>query len=517
VRRSGSALLRAAVVAGLLAAVAIPAALATATPSRSSNAAARANVAAGSCESLTGLQLRNTTIDSAVVAPASETTPASCRVRASVTHPPAGDDVNIDIWMPVEGWNGRFQGVGGGGYAGSNPGSLAAPVANGYAAGSTDTGHVGGAFEGDFALDPDGGLNWQLIRDNAYLGVHEMTVVGKAVTAAFYGRQARRSYWNGCSTGGRQGLSEAQRYPQDYDGILSVAPAINWSRFIPAEFWPQLVMKETGNFLPQCKFAAFQAAAIEECDRVGDGATDSVIGDPGRCRFDARSLIGQSTECGTITASDAEIVNKIIAGARSSEGDFLWYGLAPGSPFDGLANTVTSDAVTTGAPFPIALTHIGIWLLQDPAWDWKTATYEQYDQLFTQSVEQYTSVIGTDNPDLRAFKRAGGKILIWHGWADQLIFPEGTIAYYERVQDVVGGTRETEEFARLFMAPGVYHCAGGPGPQPDDPLSQVVAWVEKGRAPKTLNGVRRDAGGTSSRRGRSACIRRSRVTRAVAA
>src|SRR6185369_1080808 len=132
---------------------------------------------------------------------------------------------------------------------GGSPQSLAGPVRQGYAAGSTDTGHVGGS--GGFVLDPNGRLNWQLIRDFAYLGIHEMTVVGKAVTAAFYGRSARYTYWNGCSTGGRQGLSEAQRYPDDYDGILSAAPAINWSRFIPAELWPELVMLRDGDFLPQ--------------------------------------------------------------------------------------------------------------------------------------------------------------------------------------------------------------------------------------------------------------------------
>lgn len=292
-----------------------------------------------------------------------------------------------------------------------------------------------------------------------------MTVVGKAVTAAFYGRPARYAYFNGCSTGGRQGLSEAQRYPEDYDGILSAAPAINWSRFIPAELWPQLVMLRDGNFLPQCKFEAFQAAAVQACDRVRDG----VIGDPSRCDFDPRTQIGKVTPCGAITAKDAAIVEKILAGPRTTTGEFLWYGLTPGTSFAGLARTVTTGDTATGAPFPIALTHIGIWLLQDPSWDWTTATYEHYDQLFVQSVEQYTSVIGTDNPDLRAFKRAGGKVVIWHGWADQLIFPQGTVNYYERVKAVMGGSQRTEDFVRLFMAPGVAHCAGGVGPLTGQP------------------------------------------------
>jgi hypothetical protein len=455
-------------------------------------AAARSETA-GSCQSLTALTLPNTTIDSATVAPASGTVPASCRVHASTTHPPAGDDVNIDVWMPLEGWNGRFQGVGGGGYSGGNPQSLVLPLSNGYAAAVTDTGHVGGS--GAFALDANGRLNWQLIRDNAYLGVHDMTLVGKAVTAAFYGRQARYAYWNGCSTGGRQGLSEAQRYPDDYDGILSAAPAINWSRFIPAEFWPQLVMLEAQDFLPACKFAAFQAAAIEACDEVGDGVRDGVIGDPAACRFDPSSLVGRSTPCGTITPADAAVVDRIMQGPRTADGQFMWYGLPPGAPFSGLAATVTSGDTTTGVPFPIAITHIGTWLLQNPQWDWTTASFEQFEQLFAQSVEEYTSVIGTDNPDLRAFRRSGGRVLIWHGWADQLIFPQGTIDYYQRVADFMGGSRRTEQFARLFMAPGVQHCAGGAGPAPADPLGALIAWVERGRAPRTLDAVLRDANG----------------------
>ncbi len=441
--------------------------------------------AAVSCESLAALALPHTTITSAATAPAADGLPATCRVHAVVTHPPAGDAVNIDVWMPVDGWSGRFQGAGGGGYAGGLPQALAGPVRQGYAAASTDTGHVGG--DGGFALDANGRLNWPLIRDFAYLGIHDMTVVGKAITAAYYGRPARFAYFNGCSTGGRQGLAEAQRYPDDYDGILSAAPAIHWSRFIPAELWPQVVMLAAGNSVPPCKLAHFRQAAIEACDLVGDGVRDGVIGDPARCRFDPRTQIGRTTPCGTITAGDAEIVARIAEGPRSSSGEFLWYGLAPGTAFAALANA--------GAPFPIAVTHLGTWVLQNPAWDWQTATPQLYEQLFVQSVEQYTDVIGTEDPDLRAFKRSGGKVLIWHGQADQLIFPQGAIHYYERVTDAMGGTAKTEDFARLFMAPGVAHCAGGAGPAPDNPLDALIAWVERGRAPQTLNGVRRDASG----------------------
>jgi hypothetical protein len=461
---------------------------------------------AASCESLKTLSLQNTVIESASITPASKIAaapgaraaevPATCRVHAAVLHPGANDSIGVDVWMPVEGWNGRFEGVGGGGYSGGNPNSMAGSVQDGYAAATTDTGHA--TMSGGFAIDANGHLNWTLIRDFSYVALHDLAVVGKAVTAAFYGSPAKYSYWNGCSTGGRQGLAEAQRYPEDYNGILSAAPAINWSRFIPAEFWPELVMLQEKDFVPQCKLTEFQSAALKACDVLGDGVADGVIGNPLECKFDSKVLIGTSTSCGTITAQDAAVVEKIFTGPRSTTGQFLWYGLTPGTSFAGLAGTNDKGGTTSGAPFPIALEHIRLWLLQNPTWDWTTATYDQFEQLFQQSVEEYTNVIGTDNPDLSEFKNTGGKLLIWHGLSDQLIFPQGTINYYDRMTRFMGGPTKTLDFARLFLAPGVGHCAGGPGPQPDKPFNTLVEWVEHGRAPAALNGVIRDKTGAAT-------------------
>jgi len=462
-------------------------------------------VATASCETLMTLSFPNTVIESASITPASTiaaapATPASavpttCRVHATVSHPGANDRIGIDVWMPIEGWNGRFEGVGGGGYSGGNPNSMAGPVRDGYAAATTDTGHPT-TSGGGFALDANGRLNWTMIRDFSYIGLHDLAVVGKAVTAAFYGSAAKYSYWNGCSTGGRQGLAEAQRYPEDYNGILSAAPAMNWSRFILAEFWPELVMLRDGDFVPQCKLTEFQAAALKACDTVGDGVADGVIGNPLECKFDPKVLIGTITSCGTITTQDAAVVDKIVTGPRSTTDQFLWYGLTPGTSFAGLAGTNSKGGTTSGAPFPIALDYIRLWLQQNPTWDWTTVTYEQFDQLFQQSVEEYTDVIGTDNPDLNEFKNKGGKLLIWHGLNDQLIFPQGTINYYDRITQFMGGPAKTRDFARLFLAPGVGHCAGGPGPQPDKAFNALVDWIEHGRAPGALNGVIRDKTGT---------------------
>jgi len=439
-------------------------------------AAANAQAPLRSCESLASFSMANTTIESAVAES------GVCRVTASVTHPPAGDRIRMWIGLPMTGWNGRFEGVGGGGFSGGNPNGIVAPVRQGYVAGSTDTGHEGGS--GSFALDATGHLNWMLIRDNAYLGIHEMTVTGKALVQAFYGRAPEHSYFNGCSTGGRQGLSEAQRYPADYDGILSGAPAINFTKLHIEQMWGNLVMKQLNDFVPRCKFVAASVAAVNACDGA-DGVTDGVIENPQACNYDPKQLVGTSTECGDFTAADAEVIRKIWQGPRRQDGSFLWYGLQRGADFMGLSSP--------GQPNPITMEWWRFFLTQNPQWDWKALTSELYEQYWEQSVEEFSAVIATDNPDLTAFRDRGGKIVLWHGWWDQLIYPEGTIDYYQRVQKQLG--ESTAKFARLFMAPGVSHCAGGPGPQPDRPFDAVVRWVEQGQAPDVLNAVRRDAGG----------------------
>ncbi|MEN3356426.1 MAG: hypothetical protein V7637_408 [Mycobacteriales bacterium] len=415
--------------------------------------------------------------------------PAFCDVvlsRASAD----GHPITVELWLPT-GWNGRFQGVGGGGYVcGVSYPALAAAIGDGYASASTDCGVQDPT--GGFALNPDGTLNLARIVDFSSAGIHDMTTAGKAVTAVFYGGQPRYSYFTGCSTGGREGLMEAQRYPADYDGILSAAPAINWTKFIPSELWPELVMLQANDFLPACKEAAFTAAAISACDPL-DGVTDGIISDLAACRWDPHALVGTQTPCGQITATDATVMARIWQGPTTPAGTRLWYGLERGASLAGLAGTSTSAAgVTTGLPFPIAVTYVASWLLQDPTWDWRTLTYPEFVALFTLSIRKYGRVIATDDPDLSGFRDRGGKVIMWHGLADQLIFPRGTVDYYQRVLRTMGGPRRTESFARLFLAPGVAHCGGGAGPAPANPLRSLVAWVEHRQAPDTLPATRVD-------------------------
>ncbi len=439
-----------------------------------------------SCESLTNFSLPNTTIDAAAPDPSN----GWCRVTATVTHPPANDRVKVWIGLPVTNWNGRFQGNGGGGFSGGSAGSLRDPVARGFAAGATDTGHEGSS--GSFALDANGRLNWPAIQDNAYLGIHDMTVVGKALTHAFYGKAPRYSYFVGGSTGGRQGLMAAQRYPDDYNGIVSACPAINWHRFLPADFWPQVVMVAASNFVPKSKLDAATAAAVTACDGL-DGVMDGVIDDPNRCAYDPKGLVGTRIGDGTFTEADADVIRKIWEGPRGQDGSFLWHGLARGTDLSALAGT--TGIPLKGKPFSIVQEWFQYFLLQNPKWEWTTMTPGGFQLLWKQSVEEYGDVFGTDDPDLTRFRDQGGKVIIYHGLADQLIPAAGTIDYYKRVQQRMGGAEPTAQFARLFLAPGVDHGFRGAGGTPTGLKEAIVRWVEDREAPEKLLAERRDARG----------------------
>jgi hypothetical protein len=441
------------------------------------------------------LHLADVTVDSAAMdtsgvhsAPSQQPLtglPSFCDVSVTQTDP-AGNPIHIDIWLP-ESWNGRFEGVGGSVYAcGPWYFEMAPAISAGYVAAATDCGVSPADLDtASWALNA-GRLDWPLIRDFAYSGIHDMTVVGKAVTRASYPSPLRFSYFNGCSTGGREGLTEAQRYPADYNGIVSGAPAINWTRFIPAEIWPQLVMDQSGDFLPACKEAAFTDAAVKAC------GTGGVISNPSACNWNPDELVGEVTPCGVITAQDAAVMTKIWQGPENARGKKLWYGPERGASLAGLAATYSGNGVTAGQPFPITVSWLGTWLQRNPSWNWRRLTYAQFDRLSQQSVREFSGIFASNNPDLSAFKQDGGKIIIWHGLSDQLIFPQGTVRYYRQVQRAMGRPRRTGSFARLFLAPGAAHCASGAGAapaEPAQPMDSLVNWVEKGKAPSTIPGT----------------------------
>jgi hypothetical protein len=440
---------------------------------------------------------------------------AFCRVQITVE-----PQIKIEVWLPPSAnWNHRFQAEGGGGYAGGISYSALAMAVTGnavtghFATASTDTGHPalgtangqGGANGaqggGGFALNPaNDTLNLGLIEDFASRSEHEMTVKAKAVIHAYYGESQKFSYWNGCSTGGRQGWMEAQRFPEDYDGILAGAPAFNWDRFIPAELWPELAMKlEVGAPVSQPKLNAVNTAAIKACDGL-DGVIDGVIDDPRQCHFDPHVLQcgapGAPSDGTCLTEQEADAVQQIWRGPRGKRGEFLWFGLEPGTSFAGLANS-TATLPPAPLPFPITTDHWRLWIEQDPSFDWRTLDIASFEEGFHDSQQKFHRVIGTDDPHLSGFRHRGGKIITYHGWTDQLIFPRGSINYFERVVDANGGLERVRDFDRLFMVPGMNHCAGGAGAvnfgqsgvvpvslDPDhDAILALQRWVEKGLAP----------------------------------
>lgn len=463
------------------------------------------------CEGLTATTLPGIAIDSATVnstgsadsegGPQITGLPEFCDVRAS-QHDRAGNEMHVRIWLPTRTWNKRFQAVGGGGFAcGLNYRSLlsaGAALKNGYSTASADCGVSKDARDGSFALGEDGSIDESVVEAFAHLGIHKMTVGAKAVTTAYYDRAPSYSYFNGCSTGGRQAMMEAQRYPTDYDGILAGAPAVNWTSFVTAEMWPQLVMNEAGNFMPECKGEAFSRAVVKACDPL-DGVTDEVIGNYADCRWSPAALVGHKTPCGPITKEDAAVMAEIWKGPHDSSGERLWHGLTPGTSlfgdyyrgfgWSGIGATTSEGGVADGLPFPISMSWYKHWLLRDPDWDWHTLDRESFEELFQRSREEFSDVMATDDPDLSEFRESGGKLLIWHGMVDDEIFPQGTIDYYERVVETMGAARGqdgVDSFARLFLAPGVAHCGGGAGPQPKDPFGDLVAWVEDDAAPESV-------------------------------
>ncbi|KAF9872480.1 feruloyl esterase b [Colletotrichum karsti] len=418
-----------------------------------------------------------------------------CNYTLTLNHHGADDVVFVSIWLPLDNWNGRFLATGGSGLAaGTFASAMTDPVSKGYAAGSTDAGltlnHTSDPNSGQWALNPDRSLNTVLLENFATRSIHEMALIGKAAVKAFYGVDPQHSYYSGCSQGGRQGYFAAEYSPEDFDGILANAPAINAPRLSPALFWPSVVM---GNIAtpPQCVFQRYQEAIIAECDPL-DGASDGLISAPEKCDFDTSKLIGEEVDCadtnGTVSITEdySVVVAKTLEGARTRSGEFLWYGNPPGAPFSGLANTKTENGVTVPVPFAPAEAWMRYFVSQDPDLDTASLTFAEFEQIFEESVERFTESLGSDNTDLTDFKKAGGKLLTWHGMADSLITHRGTMLYWDRLQTKMGGPGVVDEFYRVFLAPGAGHCAGGYGPVPVDPLSILVDWVEKGEVPDTL-------------------------------
>lgn len=416
---------------------------------------------------------------SAVNVAATATVPAFCQVDFTYSDVP-GQNIKLRVGLPLPGaWNGRLRSLGGGGYVGS-VGSVTASIQEGYVGSSTDSGHVGGS--GSFVLNPDNSLNVRLLQDFSKDAVRWQTIWSKALIKTYYGTPAVKSYWTGCSKGGQQAMKEVQKYPNDYDGVLAMAPAVNWDRFFPGMLYPAVAWNnDIGAPIPMAKINAATSAAITACDAL-DGVVDGSLEDPRKCNYDAAAFVctgGPGDPANCLTAQEAVALNKMWDGPRNASNKKVWFG------YERVTGALSATA--GAAPVFFGSDHHKFWIKQDPAFDWQTVDYVSFVDDFVTSELKFQNYIGTDQPDLTKFRDNGGKLLMWHGWADQLIHPRGSINYYNRVADVMGGYAGVTPWFRLFMAPGVLHCAGGEGPQVGNNLwIALVNWVENGVAPDQI-------------------------------
>jgi feruloyl esterase len=395
--------------------------------------------------------------------------PAHCRV-AIVMRPSIDSDIEAEIWLPAE-WNGKFQAVGNGGWAGTiSFAAMARALGEGYATASTDTGHKGGS--GAFAI----GHPEKLI-DFGYRAVHEMTVQSKAIITAFYRRPARLSYWNGCSTGGRQGLMAAQRYPGDFDAILAGAPANNHTRMGVARLAVSVpTVRDAAAAVPAAKLALVTRAVMEACDRL-DGVRDGLLIDPRACRFDVARLqctSGETDSC--LTAPQVATMKRAYAPVKLSNGDLVFPGKEPGSE--------TAWGMVGGAADALSVTALQI-AHGDAGWDPKSFDLERDLPL---GMEKVGYAVNAVDPDLRAFKARGGKLLLYHGWNDGLISAGNTVDYHDAIVRTMG--RGQDDWVRLFMAPGMGHCQGGAGPDQVHWMAALERWREGGKAPDRIEAAR---------------------------
>lgn len=480
-------------------AVAMALAVAAACGAGGSSAATAQAAEPMSCEAIADLALAETTITLAEAVPAGPFTPpganrpldlpAFCRVAA--TTDPA---VQFEVWLPAEGWNGKFHTAGNGGMAGViSYAAMAGALERGYATASTDTGHVrpgAGSFDASWALDrPD------LIEDFGHRSLHMTAVNGKAITEARYGAAPDHAYYVGCSKGGQQGMMEAQRYPEDFDGLVIGDPAHAWTQFYAgAHLWYSLAtLNDPESYIPPDKVAILGDAVTAACDAL-DGIEDGVLDDPRNCGFDPEALtclIDQDRDT-CLTPKQVQAVKDIWSGPRNAAGEVIYPGLVPGGEAGpgGWSSWVTGREPFRGTHWLGAEGFMKNMVFDDPEWDFRTW---DYDRDLPIALAKTGPALDATDPDLRPLRDRGGKVLLYHGWSDADISPLGTIAYYEQVmallsegKDEATALAETQEFFRLFMVPGMGHCRGGPGPDRFDALTALEQWVEQEAAPERI-------------------------------
>lgn len=403
--------------------------------------------------------------------------PEFCRVQATLT-PTSDSDIKVEVWLPSAGWNGKFVGIGNGIWAGQlSYSQLADPLSRGYAVATTDTGHTGSGMTAEWAIGHP-----EKVVDFGYRAVHEMTVTAKRAIEAFYGRGPEKSYWNSCSTGGRQGLMAAYRYPEDYDAISAMAPANPMTDLMTQSMWAGWQPNRApGAAISMAKMTAVHRAAVAQCDKL-DGLEDGLIGRPDACNFDPATIqcrAGDTDQC--LTAPQVETMRAIYNGVPDARGGTLLPGWPAGSELQ-------LGALTQGPqPFPVALTYFSMLVFGDqPGWDWKTFDYQR-DTL--RSREYGAGMLNVPHDGLGAFFARGGKLLLSHGWTDGLIPASNTLAFFAGLGPTLTPAQSDGQL-RLFMVPGMDHCSGGAGASDFDTLGVLDDWTTSGQAPDLILATR---------------------------
>jgi feruloyl esterase len=402
--------------------------------------------------------------------------PRFCRISVQL-RPSADSDIGAEIWLPTSGWNGKFLAVGSGGWGGSIAyEDMAEALRRGYATSATDDGHAGRGAS-FIAGHPEKFV------DFAYRSEHEMTLEAKRLINAFYGREARYSYWNGCSGGGREGLLQAYRYPDEFNGIIAGDPA-NMRRNAWALWLAVQTFKDPAAVIPPGKYPMIHRAVLDACD-AKDGLRDGLIDDPAGCHVDFRTLQcagADGPDC--LTPRQVQTAQTITSPATTTTGQVVFPRLEPGTElrWDRLA----------GGPRPadIFVDQFRYVVYQDPDWDWRSFDLER-DSTKANAVDKDIDEL---DPHLAAFAQHGGRLLIYHGWADQQVAPGSSIEFYNSALKLSGHSDQRQNWIRLFMVPGMAHCIGGEGPDTFDKISVIERWVEKGEAPERLIAAHSTAG-----------------------
>ena len=464
-----------------------------------------ASIAVDRCAALPSLRLPDVQLTEVSFVPANPAAAGPVHVAHCRATGVIGTEIGFTVWLP-ENWNDRFLMVGGGGYVGTIPGPGGA-VDRGFAVTSTDTGHKSNGVTAEWARD-----NMERQVNYAYLAVHRTAQTAKYIVHQFYTRDAHHNYFVGCSTGGRQALMEAQRFPGDFDGVVSGAPVYDWTRVLSAGIknaqaaFPDAASRARPIVTAE-SLKLVQDAVLQACD-AADGVVDGVVGDPPACKFELASVASCPADAaapGCLTRAQRDVFQRIYAPLTDDtgvvyEGQPVGVEALPGSWQAWITGNERAFAAT-GQPalgWAFSTEFFKHFVFGDPSWD-----YTKYDvaKNWRRDTRTLTALLNADNPDLSAFRARQGKLLLWHGWADPALNPLATIRYYT---EVVARDPRAADDVRLFLLPGVLHCGGGPGPGQFDQITPIVDWVEKGAVPMSLV-VRKPAAGDQPARSRPVC------------